>query len=348
MPKISIIIPVYNAEKYLSATLDSVINQTFHDIEMVCINDGSTDESLQILRDYQRRDKRVKIVTQKNSGGSAARNAGIKHATGEYIMFLDADDMYAKNIVAHAYSRAVKTGVDILLYNFARFVGKPTPLAVKSKITPGQDLEFFTKDSYTDRFFNDFATITWNKFIKKSVLVNNKIFFDIDLSHNHDVDFSIRLMLAAKSYSWLDEVGYYYRTTDTGLTATKRSDPTNVLKILIKLYKTVISKDLQLKQSFDNYVADMIAGTLVKYGDDATKQKEVFDFAHRVVIPEIGLNKVDDEYIYSNSTRETIKFIKTGNYGGFMAYFNAPKRRLRAELRKIYDIAQKILSHFIV
>src|SRR5690606_29276412 len=105
-----------------------------------------------------------------------------------------------------------------------------------------------------------------------------------------DVDFSVRLMLAAENYSWLDEIGYYYRSNQVGLTATKRSDPTNVLKILTDLSKLVDSRYSALKPSFDNYVADMVAGTIIKYSKDQDKVKEIFEFSRNVVIPEIGLD----------------------------------------------------------
>lgn len=347
MPKISIIIPVYNAEKYLAQSLDSVINQDFQSLEILCINDGSTDNSLRILNEYKKRDKRIIIIDQKNRGGSAARNAGLKRARGKHIMFLDADDIYAKNIITHAYSRAMKTNADIVLYNFARFVGKPSRLSVTSKITPGPDIEFFTKESYADRFFNDFATITWNKLIKKDVITKNGITFDVKLSHNHDVDFSIRLMLGAESYSWLNEVGYYYRSNDNGITATKRSDPTNVLKILIRLNRLVEPSHKILKKSFDNYVVDMIAGTLVKYGNDVNKRREVFDFAHNTVVTDLGLSGRSYDYFFTQQA-EVFRFVKAGEYDKYIAYITTPRRKLRAKLRKIYDVAQEILFRFIV
>ena len=92
MPKISVIVPVYNVEKYLARCLDSIINQTLADIEIICINDGSTDNSLEILNDYAKKDSRIKIIDQTNAGLSCARNAGMQIAQGEYIGFVDSDD----------------------------------------------------------------------------------------------------------------------------------------------------------------------------------------------------------------------------------------------------------------
>jgi glycosyltransferase involved in cell wall biosynthesis len=95
MPKISVIIPVYNTEKYLSQCLDSVLAQTFDDFEVICVNDGSPDRCGEILADYAGKDKRIKVITQENQGVSAARNHALKNASGEYIVFLDADDLLA-------------------------------------------------------------------------------------------------------------------------------------------------------------------------------------------------------------------------------------------------------------
>lgn len=341
MPKISIIVPVYNAEKYLTSTLDSVLSQTFTDLEVLCVDDGSTDKSKQILKRYEKQDARLKVFRQKNGGGSAARNLGLRHASGEYVMFLDSDDLYEMDIINQAYGRAIETGADIVYYNFARFVGKPSKMAVVNKVVPTGELGYFTKDTYADRFFNDFAIITWNKLIKRSVIVDNNLKFNTKLSHNHDVDFSVRLMLAAESYYWLNKVGYYYRYNDTGLTATKISDPTNVLKILIRLNTLIASKYAALKPSFDNYVADMIVGTAFKYSSDTGKLREVFEFSHDVVVPEIGLDSASESTgIY--------KLVESGNYEMASRLINSPKRKIRRYVRDLYNATQLFLTRFTV
>lgn len=92
MCKVSIIIPIYNTEKYIKDCLDSVVNQTLDDIEIICINDGSTDNSLKLINDYAKRDKRIKVINQENKGQGTARNIGIKESKGEYIGFVDFDD----------------------------------------------------------------------------------------------------------------------------------------------------------------------------------------------------------------------------------------------------------------
>lgn len=108
MAKVSVIIPVYNVEKYLRECLDSVINQTLSDIEIICVNDGSTDNSLAILEEYAQKDTRIKIISKRNEGAGKARQAAIKKASGEYLAFLDGDDYYKSDFVEKMYASAKK------------------------------------------------------------------------------------------------------------------------------------------------------------------------------------------------------------------------------------------------
>ena len=114
MAKVSIIVPVYNVEKYLRKCLDSLINQTLKDIEIICINDGSTDKSLEILEEYKNRDSRIILLNQENSGQSIARNNGIKKATGEYIGFVDPDDWVENNMIKCLIDEIKSEKVDLV------------------------------------------------------------------------------------------------------------------------------------------------------------------------------------------------------------------------------------------
>ena len=161
-PFFSIIIPVYNVEKYLAACLDSVLNQDFTDFEIICVNDGSTDASDDILKDYQKRDSRICIITQKNSGLSEARNTGIENASGKYICFVDSDDMLSKgalrvlwNAVQHDKGiQIVGYEVDALLFeNSAR--GENADREHYYKVTGNYPGVREGKDFFTDLIEND-------------------------------------------------------------------------------------------------------------------------------------------------------------------------------------------------
>jgi len=120
-PKVSVIIPVYNTEKYLRECLDSVVNQTLRDIEIICVDDGSTDRSPEILEEYQKIDSRVAVITQPNSGPSTARNKGLACAHGKYIDFLDSDDLLELNALEKAFQVAADNELDAIVYGLEPF-----------------------------------------------------------------------------------------------------------------------------------------------------------------------------------------------------------------------------------
>lgn len=121
MPKVTVVIPVYNVEQYLHECLNSVVSQTLKDIEIICVNDGSTDGSSAILLDYSLKDKRIKIINQENRGLSGARNSGAQLMSGDYIYFLDSDDFIDKNALECLYKRAIKDNLDILYFDAVPF-----------------------------------------------------------------------------------------------------------------------------------------------------------------------------------------------------------------------------------
>ena len=115
-PKVSVILPVYNVEKYLKQCMDSIVNQTLKDIEIICVDDGSTDASLSILKEYEKEDDRVKVICQQNAGAGAARNNGLSIATGEYLSFLDSDDFFSLDMLEKSYAEAKKEDADLIVF----------------------------------------------------------------------------------------------------------------------------------------------------------------------------------------------------------------------------------------
>ena len=115
-PKISVIIPVYNAHDYLRDCINSILNQTLKEIEVICVDDDSTDDSLAILEEYARSDARLKVIHQENGGAGAARNNGLQYAEGEYLSILDCDDFFEQNMLERSYQEAKEKEADILVF----------------------------------------------------------------------------------------------------------------------------------------------------------------------------------------------------------------------------------------
>jgi len=204
----SIIIPVYNVEPYLRQCLDSVIHQDYSDYEIICINDGSTDNSLAILKMYSKSDNRIKIINQKNCGLSAARNAGILEATGDYILFLDSDDWLEQNALQIL---AVKQyGEDLVCFNGRRAFedGKtemPDSGIVENNLT-GWD--YYNKYALVSRKFHFVCTVL--RMYKRKFLIKNNLLFNEGILHE-DNHFTPIICYFAQSVRVIPDILYIYR-----------------------------------------------------------------------------------------------------------------------------------------
>lgn len=204
---ISVIIPVYNSEKYLCRCLDSVIEQSLKDIEIICINDGSTDNSLYLLQKYSKQDDRLKIYNQENQGAGAARNKGLKLATGKYIAFADPDDFYPdKDVLSDLYRAIENNKVNIAGGGLIEFL----PDLRYRKEYAEQELKTFTKNcilKYSDYQYDYF----FQRFIySRKFLIQQKIEFPL-YRRQQDILFFVKAMIKAKKFYALKRIAYCYR-----------------------------------------------------------------------------------------------------------------------------------------
>ena len=210
-PKISVILPVYNAEKYLRDTLDSVLGGSFSDFEIVAVNDGSCDSSLAILESYRERDGRVKVIDKQNTGVSDTRNVAIAAAEGDYLAFLDADDIYSPEYLERMYSAATDSGADVTVCSYVTFRGDapvfPTTESTEAKPTTIREL-----------LDTGLMTPLWVKLVKKSIVVDNGIVFETEQKYSEDLFYSWKVCLASGSVCMIGNQLYGYRLTSAGAT----------------------------------------------------------------------------------------------------------------------------------
>ena len=211
-PKISVILPVYNAEKYLRNTLDSVLGGSFRDFEIVAVNDGSCDSSLAILEEYRERDARVKVIDKPNTGVSDTRNVAIAAAEGEYLAFLDADDVYSPEYLERMYSVAEACGADVTVCSYVTFRGeKPSfPQCDSREAKPTTVKELLDMGLMTSMCV---------KLVRKSIIIDNGIAFDKDLAFGEDLFFAWRACISSEKTVRLDDKLYGYRMSSEGATA---------------------------------------------------------------------------------------------------------------------------------
>lgn len=209
--KISIIIPVFNKENYLDECLISATGQTLEDIEIICVNDGSTDDSLKILEKYSENDSRIKILKQDNQGPGAARNEGLKIAGGEYVFFLDADDWIETDTLEKLYANAKENDSQLVLFNAIEHLPENK---FRKRIYYSDDIRgTFNFHQKKDIVMNNFL-IVCTKLHKNEFIRENHISFS-DRGLFEDVFFHIKSMVRAQRVSYVNEIFYNYRRTET-------------------------------------------------------------------------------------------------------------------------------------
>lgn len=212
MPEVSVIVPVYNVESYLARCIDSVLSQTFSDWELILIDDGSPDQCGEIIDQYAKRDSKIVAIHQENKGVSAARNAGLERATGEYISFIDPDD-YVSEIFLEKLVNAMETGADIACCNWISFTENETkPHEVRN--VP----ERMSRDEWLCHIFDSPITIAgsnWNKLFRRSMI---RSLYDETLSLCEDNLFLLQYSLHICKAVYINEALYHvYERTNSAI-----------------------------------------------------------------------------------------------------------------------------------
>lgn len=274
-PSISIIVPVWNTEKYLHRCIESLINQTKKDIEIVCVNDGSPDNSLSILKEFAAKDPRVKVVSQKNKGVAVARNVGLKHATGKYVMWCDSDDEYLPKMCEKMFNAIEKEKVDMVVCAINVINDK-----VDTKLAG--DIEDYVKLKFSGK-----QSVNWNlivhtdvslpsKIMKKSLIDKYGMHFPDGL-HFEDAYFFDQYFTASKNVFYVDDKLYnYHRNNDSIMSRSfkKSNISLDYMQIIPKTYSYLKKNNL-----FDTY-NDFFWHRFIQYYafsyDNAPASKKLF------------------------------------------------------------------------
>ena len=285
-PRISVLIPVYNAEKFLDESIPSVLNQTFDDIELICVNDGSPDNSLAILEDFASKDSRVKIINKENGGCGSARNRAITEAKGDYIYFFDPDDYILPNALEMLYRNIITNGSDLVICNFKK-------VSDTGDSNYNIDCSFYIETMFDDVNFNRFVFncmdvkkdvlnshfAPWNKLYKKEFLDSYDDFlFDLGIAFD-DVPFHIKSMLRANKISYVPEHLYEYKYNPNSVNNTA-SNGKDIFRI-IDIVENILKKEnctSDFKNEFELFTISHIIAYMVSTNSEEylTRAKEVF------------------------------------------------------------------------
>lgn len=272
-PKVSVIIPVYNVEEYLRQCLDSVINQTLKEIEIICVDDGSTDSSLEILKEYAAKDHRITLITQQNLHAGVARNAGLAVAKGEYLSFLDSDDFFELNMLEETYNKAIKDNSDIVIFNFYNYDN----ISKTEKTSYAYDKKFlntFSPKKFKDYIYFISTPAPWNKIFKSSLIKNESLKFE-NLQSCNDITFVNSALSFATNISVVNKYFVHYRNNlISNISANRVSMPINILLAFSKLKYNLLKKNVYnlFEQNFKTQLI-IRAISEVKYSDSIVKDK---------------------------------------------------------------------------
>lgn len=223
-PAISLIIPVYNVEKYLDKALQSVENQTFKDFEVIIVDDGSTDSSIKIINEFCKKNSNFKLITQQNSGPAVARNTALSLSKGSYIAFMDSDDYIEPNFLESLYTAAIKHNADIVCCNFNTYYPKKNLKVYLPFNTPSG---VYSKEKALKKLIPDIGMhyFVWNKFCKREIFFDNNLKFD-DM-YFEDISISPKLFYYAEKIVLLREPLYNYTSRENSILHSMTTRKTN-------------------------------------------------------------------------------------------------------------------------
>lgn len=256
---ISIVMPVYNTEQFIEQCINSILNQTYQNIELICVDDGSTDGAIQILEKYREKDSRVQIIRQHNLYAGMARNKGLEVARGEYIVFLDSDDFFEKDFIESMYQSAITYDSDVVIckgdvYDNQNSIFRDAPWFLNLSYLNGNEC-IETKDYY-HCIFNFTNPATWNKMFKRTLIVESCSSFPPFACAN-DISFTLFTIAMSKYISIVDKVLVHYRRNILTSISAKRDKEVGIFYEAYQLLQTnLIRQGLynKCKRSFINLV----------------------------------------------------------------------------------------------
>lgn len=322
--KVSVIVPVYNGEKYLAQCMDSIIGQTLKEIEIICVDDGSVDSSVEILESYARKDKRIKVIRQKNAGAGAARNTGLAQAKGEYLSFLDADDFFEPDMLACAYQKAKEQNAQILVFGSDQYredlneFQKVSWTLRKHALPPYRPMNYRT---FTENVFKVFVGWTWDKLFQREFVLKNSLKFQEQRTSNDLLFVFTSVVLADRIEIEEKVLAHQRRDNPESLSNTRERSWQCFYEALKALRENLVNYGLyyELEQDFINYALHFSLWNLNTIQGE--KKKEMYKMLKKKWFRELGITGHKKEYFYDKKEYEQYRDMMRSFYLPFFLIF---------------------------
>jgi glycosyltransferase involved in cell wall biosynthesis len=334
MPKVSVTIPVYNAAPYLRECLDSVLGQTLADIEVFCVDDGSTDESPEILKSYALKDSRVTVLQQHNAGAGVARNMGLDRSSGEFLSFLDADDVFEPTMFEEMIGRCVADDADLCICK-TRYLDTatgefvPADGILRCAHLPGHTP--FSWEDMPEQILSFVSPAAWNKLFRRDFVIEQGLRFQ-EIRRTNDYLFTKLALVRARRITVADAYLANYRVgMDSNLQASNHETPKDFYTAILALRAELVDSGIfsSVERSFKN---EALSNCL--YNLNSLRDGEafcgLFEFLRDECFPELGIAEHPAEYFFSESQYEQYSRIVGSTPE---QYLLDEARRLRAQLQ---------------
>lgn len=312
MPKVSVIIPVYNVEPYLPQCLGSIINQTLQDIEIICVDDGSTDNSYAILQEYASKDNRIIALQQQNAGAGIARNTGMRVAKGEYLAILDSDDFFELDMLEKAYLQCEKNNADICVFRSDKYDTQSQkyeliPWTIKKQYLP-KHVPFKASEIYP-HIFQVFNGWSWDKLYRRDFAERTGLQFQ-GLRTTNDAFFVYVASIQAENITIVDEILAHHRVNNKAALSVTREKSWDCCWQAVSAIQQELKKRNQyevVEQSFINWALHFLLWN-VHTLKDASKDKLVSEMQSKY-FRILELEKYTASFFYSQSEYKEYQYI---------------------------------------
>lgn len=309
--KVSVIIPIYNAESYLRQCMDAVVAQTLKEIEIICVNDGSTDHSEEILREYEEKDARVHVIIQKNGGAGAARNAGLKVAKGQYLSFLDADDFFEPDMLEVAYQKAEESKAQIVVFGSDQYredldCFQSVSWTIRKHALP--PYRPMNQRNLTDNVFKVFVGWAWDKLFDREFVIKYGLNFQEQRTSN-DLLFVFTAIVLADNIEVEDKILIHQRRNNpNSLSNTREKSWDCFYRALLALRENLEKFGLyqELEQDFINYALHFSLWNLETIQGE--KKKVLYQKLKKEWFRELRITEHPKSYFYDK--KEYAKYLQ--------------------------------------